>query len=120
MNYALVEELADQVLTITEGNYYERRLDAQARLRSPGQAARSVTPANRAVKAGGSQVGSVSGPGPLFFLAPHPKGEVTGAGAGPELGKLGFELGHFGLESLCGRSLSLELVNFPAQSGQLA
>ena len=92
----------------------------QARLRSPGRGAWSVALLTRSVTAGRSQVGSALGPGPLFFLAPHPKGEVAGPGAGPELGQLSFELGHFGLESLGGRGLSLELLDLTADSGQLA
>jgi hypothetical protein len=53
-------------------------------------------------------------PGPLFLLAPHPKGEVAGPGAGAELGQLSFELGNFGLEGLGGRGLRLELVDLTA------
>ena len=115
-----MEELAGQALTITWGKYCRRRCEAQIRRRSPGQEAGSVTLPTRPVKTGGSQAGSACSPDPLFFLAPHPKGEVAGPGAGPDLGQLSFELAHFGLESLGGRGLSLELVDLTADSGQLA
>src|SRR3989339_1326592 len=114
-------EIVRSILDHYPGNfYYSRRDDAQVWPWSYGRGAGSVTLPRRPVKAGGSQVGSALAPGPLFLLAPHPKGEVAGGGAGPELGHFRFKLGHFGLETLEGCSLSLELIDFTADSRQLA
>ena len=117
---ALRQGLAGRVMTMTPGHDYLRRGDAEVRPRSPGRAAGSVTLPTRPVTTGGSHDASAFGPGPLFLPAPHPKGEVAGPGAGPELGQLSFELRHFGLEGLDGRGLSLEWVDLTAQSGQFS
>ena len=66
-----------------------------------------MTEKSDCARASGKKSGRAPKPRGLFFLAAHPKGEVAGAGAGPELGQLLFELGYFGLQGLAAAAAAL-------------